>query len=278
MRKSPPRTGLFDLSLRRLPRLALVAAVWVASSLAMPAIAATLPGGLMAGVGKALIDPPPAQLPIRNNNDSPLVAVHDSLYARALVLQQGNSKVVIVVADAITLPDEFYEQAVAKLAVATAVARDHVLLSATHVHTVPWSFDNGYAAVVLEGIMSAAAQAQQHLEPVRVGVGEGRAYINMNRDEQLAGAFILGQDPEGPSDKAVRVAGFFRGDGSPLAILAITPCTPCRCTAPTRPALTQQWSVPIFRASRTDSSTSTTRRSMRSRSGPAARPATRIRS
>jgi hypothetical protein len=55
---------------------------------------------------------------------------------------------------------------------------------------------------------------------VRVGVGEGRAYINMNRDEQLAGAFILGQDPEGPSDKAVRVAGFFRGDGSPLAILA----------------------------------------------------------
>ena len=183
-------------------------------------VSGTAQAGLMAGTGKALIDPPPAQFPIRNNHDSPLVAVHDSLYARALVLQQGDSKAVIVVADVIMLPDDFYEQAVAKIAVACGVARDHVLLSATHAHTVPWSWDNGYAAVVLDGLMSAVTQAQQQLEPVRLGVGEGRAYLNMNRDELLGGAFILGQDPEGPSDKAVRVVAFFRADGSPKAIFA----------------------------------------------------------
>ena len=176
--------------------------------------------GLMAGTGKALIDPPPAQLPIRNNNDSPLISIHDSLYARALVLQGKDSKAVIVVADVIMLPDDFYEQAVTRIADACGVARDHVLLSATHAHTVPWTMGNGYGEVVLAGIMAAIEQAQKHLEPVRVGAGNGQAYINMNRDEANAGGFILGQDPEAPSDKTVRVVGFFRSDGSPLAILA----------------------------------------------------------
>ena len=31
---------------------------------------------LLAGTGRATIDPPPAQFPIRNNNDSPLIAIH----------------------------------------------------------------------------------------------------------------------------------------------------------------------------------------------------------
>ena len=216
MRKSPPQIGWSEVGLRKCWRLAR-AAGW---AIAIALVAGPAHAGLQAGTGKALIDPPPAQFPIRNNNDSPLVAVHDSLYARALVLQQGDSKAVIVVADVIMLPDDFYEQAVARIAAACGVARDHVLLSATHAHTVPWSLDNGYAAIVLDGLMAAVAQAQQQLEPARVGVGEGRAYINMNRDELLAGAFILGQDPEGPSDKAVRVVGFFRNDGSPLAIFS----------------------------------------------------------
>jgi len=207
----------------RLLRVALCLGALLAmqhATTAAPAAAPAAAPGLMAGTGKASIDPPPAQLPIRNNNDSPLIAIHDSLYARALVLQGKDSKAVIVVADIIMLPDDFYEQAVARIAAACAVARDHVLLSATHAHTVPWSMSNGYGEVVLAGIMAAIEQAQKHLEPVRVGAGDGQAYINMNRDEAYAGGFILGQDPEGPSDKTLRVVGFFRSDGSPLAILA----------------------------------------------------------
>lgn len=207
---------------RKRPWLALAAVLCGLAAIgAMPsARAADAAAGLQAGTARALIDPPPTLFPIRNNNDSPLVAVHDSLYARALFLQQGDSKAVIVVADVIMLPDDFYETAANRIATAAGVARDHVLLSATHTHMVPWSFDNGYAAVVLQGMLDAVAQAQQKLEPVRVGAGEGRAYINMNRDELLNDAFILGQDPEGSSDKTVRVAGFFRGDGSPLAIFS----------------------------------------------------------
>ena len=189
--------------------------------LAAPAAALAAPAsGLQAGTGKALIDPPPAQFPIRNNNDSPLTGVHDSLYARALVLKAGDSQAIIVVADVIVLPDDFCEQLLAKISAQFGVARDHVLLVATHVHTVPWSMGNGYGEVVMRGMLDAIALARQRLEPVRIGAGSGAAYVNMNRDEAVPGGFILGQDPEGASDKTVRVVGFFRADGSPLAILA----------------------------------------------------------
>jgi hypothetical protein len=207
------------LRLPKLPCIALCLGALLAARHAATAAPAAAPG-LLAGTGKALIDPPPAQLPVRNNSDSPLVAIHDSLYARALMLQGRDSKAIVVVADVIALPDEFYEQAVVRIAAACGVARDHVLLSATHVHTVPWSMGNGYGEVVLAGIMAAVEQAQKHLEPVRIAAGKGQAFINMNRDEAAADGFILGQDPEGPSDKTVRVVGFFRADGSPLAILA----------------------------------------------------------
>ncbi len=190
---------------------------------ATAAAGAAAPAGeasLQAGTGRATIDPPPSQFPILNNNDSPLTSVHDSLYARALVLQGAGTTAIVVVADVIILPDEFYEQAVDRISERYAVSPDHVLIAATHTHTVPWTMGNGYGELVIAGMLAAIEQAQHRLEAVRVGTGNGLAYINMNRDELTANGFILGQDPEGPSDKTVRVVGFLRADGSPLAIIA----------------------------------------------------------
>src|SRR3979490_1230833 len=116
-----------------------------AADVAVPASAGTL----LAGTGRAMIDPPPSQFPIRNGTDAPLIAVHDPLYARALLLQDAGSRVVVVVVDVIILPDEFYEQAVSRISERYSVSRDHVLISATHTHTVPWSMGNGYGELVI---------------------------------------------------------------------------------------------------------------------------------
>src|SRR5712672_2369676 len=139
-----------------------------AAGIAAPASGAIL----LAGTGRASIDPPPSQFPIRNNNDSPLIGVHDSLYARALVLQDAGSIAIMVVADVIILPDEFYEQAVSRISERYAVPRDHVLISATHTHTVPWTMGNGYGELVIAGMLAAIEQAQHRLEAVRIGVGD----------------------------------------------------------------------------------------------------------
>jgi hypothetical protein len=210
---------------RSLPGAAALIAAVTIHAFAQPAAAAgvtapTSAANLEAGTGRATIDPPPSLFPIRNGHDSPLIAIHDSLQARALVLRGAGSTAILVVVDAIILPDEFYEQAVNRIAERCKVPRDRVLISATHAHTVPWTMGNGYGELVIAGMLAAIDEAQRRLEAVRVGTGNGLAYVNINRDEMTATGFILGQDPEGASDKTVRVAGFFRADGSPLAIIA----------------------------------------------------------
>ena len=193
--------------------LALCALVFSSPALANPQ--------LTAGTGKARIDPAPALFPIDNGmGDASFTGVHDPLYARALVTQKDGTKVIMVVADMIDLPDEVYARVTDRISKTYGIARDHIWITATHVHTVPWSLAKGYEQTITEGIMAAAAQADAHQEPVTAGAGQGKAYININRDEETAKGFILGQDPSGPSDKTVRVAGFFRTDGTPLAILA----------------------------------------------------------
>jgi len=201
---------------RRLTR-ALCLFTLAAGLVAAPALA----DPLMAGTGKAAIDPSPALFPIDNGTgDAPFTGVHDSLNARALVLAQGDTRVIMVAADMIILPDEVYHRLVARIADTYHTPKDHIWLTATHVHTVPWSLGKGYEQTVSDGILAAIAEADKVREPVGVGYGEGQAYININRDEDTPQGFILGQNPSGPSDKTVRVTGFFRADGTPLAILA----------------------------------------------------------
>lgn len=183
--------------------------------------AVTPPSGLRAGTGMAVIDPAPALFPLSNGTgDAPMVAIHDSLHARALVLDSGGSRAILVVADLIILPDAVYDRLVAKLSAAYGVAPDHIWLTATHCHTVPWTMDKGYEQTVSDGVMTAVQQAAGRQEAVRIGRGDGQAFININRDEAVGAVFTLGQDPRGPSDKTVRVVGLYRDDGSPLAILA----------------------------------------------------------
>jgi hypothetical protein len=200
--------------------VAVLALMLVASVGAGAAPATSEPAPLLAGTGKVSIDPPASMLPIRNFRDSPLIGIHDSLYARALALRQGATTAFIVVSDLIILPDEIYEKVLARLTAKYGVPRERILLSVTHVHTVPWTIEGSYGELAVEGMLAAVDEAMRRLEPVRVGRGNGQAFINMNRDERLGGGFILGQDPEGPSDKTVRVVGFFRGDSSPVAIFA----------------------------------------------------------
>lgn len=207
----------------RLPRwlkLLAVTASLVETAMAGPVTSSRAPAVLTAGTGRADITPT-ALLPFNNGTGDPtFTGVHDSLFARALVLEQKNVRTVLVVADVINLPDAVCDRIVARIAARFAVAPDHVLLVATHVHTVPWSFARGYERQVSDGVAAAVAAALRSPEPVMVGAGEGRAFLNINRDEVAASGFILGQDPSGPSDKAVRIVGLFRADGTPKAIIA----------------------------------------------------------
>lgn len=152
--------------------------------------------------------------------------MHDPIYARVIVVDDGSNQVALVgldltmVQQGLNLPE--------KIGAALGIPADHVMVSATHDHNTPNQGGPGMVAppklaawldVVSQDAVDAANQAKAALQPARVGFGTGKAYVNVNRDEQMPdGRWNLGFNPDRPSDKTVAVIRFDNMAGEPIAI------------------------------------------------------------
>ena len=204
--------------------LVLAAGVGSAAAPAPPRAAA-----LRAGAAKVDITPTPDMFPLISGQT--FGSVHDPLFARALVLDNGVDKVVLVTADISGIPrgDELLDA----VANAINVPRDHVLLSATHNHNSPTVGADSpgqprmasppvaaYIELLKAGIVKAARLADARLAPARIGYGTGKAYVNTNRDEKIGAGYHMGYAPDGPSDKTVAVLAVTTPAGVPIAVYA----------------------------------------------------------
>lgn len=63
--------------------------------------------------------------------------VHDDLYAKATVIEEGGAKAALVVCDLVTMPRAVVEKARELIEQQTGIPGDHVMISATHTHTGP---------------------------------------------------------------------------------------------------------------------------------------------
>src|SRR5690242_8538820 len=66
------------------------------------------------------------------------LGIHDELYARALVLDDGRQRLVLVVADLIALPFEMAQQIREKIGTALGIESKAVMLHCTHTHGGPY--------------------------------------------------------------------------------------------------------------------------------------------
>ena len=134
-------------------------------------------------------------------NNRPAQGVHDDLWARAVVFEQGDVRVGIVTVD---LVGWFHQEVVStrELAADRGLELDHILVVATHNHEGPdtvgmWGrteskngFDRAYGDMVVERSVDALEQAVQGLTTVaefRVGSVDVRDYspqgaLNLLRD------------------------------------------------------------------------------------------------
>src|SRR5437764_1350202 len=90
--------------------------------------------------GAFAIDITPPKLPISvngNMQDVMATAVHDRLHARCLVLDDGTTRLAVVVCDSCMIPRELLDEAKDLIQRATGIRKDRVLISATHTHTAP---------------------------------------------------------------------------------------------------------------------------------------------
>ncbi len=176
----------------------------------------TAAGSLRAGAAKVDITPTKDMFPI--NVGQNYGSVHDPLYVRALVLDNGASKVALIGVDAtgLTSGDELIDAVTKEL----KIPREHLILSATHDHNAPRGTGDNvrYFDIVKKGILEAARQANARLQPARIGFGTGKAYVNTNRDEKIGEGYHMGYNPEGPSDKTVAVISVTTPAGDPIAV------------------------------------------------------------
>ncbi len=172
-------------------------------------------GSLRAGAAKVDISPTPDLFPLVDPipfiNGGEFIDVHDPLWARALVLDNGSTKVAMITADSsgISSSEELVKEVSDELKIPTA----NVLLLETRDHNTPWaeSRSNGrstetpYAAILKRGIVEAARQANVNLQLARIGLGTGSAAIDTNH-------------PDWPPDKIVSVLLVTKPSGEPIAV------------------------------------------------------------
>ncbi len=157
--------------------------------------------------------------------------VRDPIYARAVVIDNGTFSAALVSTDLV----EFGDSSALRKRVERelGIPADHVIITASHDHNAPragpitpgTSSANGrpysppaYIKLVDDRIIEALRKAKASAQPGRVGVGAGRADINVNR-QGYNGRGWGGADLEGPSDKTVWVVKFESLSGEPIAIL-----------------------------------------------------------
>lgn len=92
--------------------------------------------------------------------------VHDDLYARAWVLEQGETTVAMVALDLISTRRAFVEEARALVEAQTGIPAAHVMISATHAHTGPVLAGN--ALYDRQGANEPLAQAFSEALPAKI--------------------------------------------------------------------------------------------------------------
>lgn len=167
-------------------------------------------------------------------------ALHDDLYAKALVFEHAGTRGAVITSDLIATPATLTAAVRAEITRRTGIPGDHVLLSASHNHSGPvlaplarpellaGGVDEAYVEALARYLAGIVAAAAEDMEPVTYAVGTGTCAINVNRrqrrpDGSWCGLPFLGQNWDGPVDRTVTVLRFGRGDGQ-QAILINYPC------------------------------------------------------
>ncbi|MGI8961431.1 MAG: hypothetical protein ACR2IV_17050 [Bryobacteraceae bacterium] len=183
---------------------------------------------MLAGMSKMVITPPIGAPTLGTIQRS--VGVHDDLYARALVLDDGRQKVAILSLDLIGM--DFVLADDIRHAIAARTGITATLLHCTHNHsapfTIPWSvlgprwisgpgkiWRDGLAPRLAELVTLATAQS----DAVVFRAGRAAAHIGTNRRLASAEGIVMKPNPAGPVVPWVDVLCVDRLDGSPAAIL-----------------------------------------------------------
>ncbi len=170
---------------------------------------------MKAGFGKT--DITPAIGGILNGfiaRSGPSLGVDTPLSARAVCLEQGRRRALIVGLDLLGITPSTADELTAGVASETGVPESGVILACTHTHSGPMSAplrglgraDEVYLSRLKAQVLAAARQAARACAPVEAAWGTAAVAIGVNRRQPVGdGSVTLGVNPRGPYDRRVRV-------------------------------------------------------------------------
>lgn len=132
--------------------------------------------------GASQIDITPfLKVEIVGNFDVPSASnIHDPLYAKTLVLDDGTTKLAIVIVDNVGINQATFDKAKAYLAEETELKKENILMASTHTHSGPSTGGkyipegqqlNEYAEFLARKIADGVRTAINNLEPAKIGWG-----------------------------------------------------------------------------------------------------------
>ncbi|MDY0166809.1 MAG: hypothetical protein RBS80_09715 [Thermoguttaceae bacterium] len=203
-----------------------------------------------AGAAKSNITPPMGALLVGEWVPQPASHVNDELWARCLVLDDGDNRIVVVIADNLGFCREVGDAARGWIEEETGIPGKHVLLAATHTHSGPSARSarrlatdelNEYQHFLARRMADGVRTALNNLAPARIGFGSAelpgdvfnrRWY--MEPGDHLRNPFG-GMDrvrmnppqghetlikPAGPTDAEIAFLSLQTVEGRPIALLA----------------------------------------------------------
>lgn len=208
---------------------------------------------LRAGAATSNITPPLGEPIVGGWQPTPARQIHDELHARCLVLDDGETRLAIVLADNVGIPREVFDAAKKLIYEETGLPSDHVLIAATHTHSatsartgnrlVPPEEFTPYQQFLIRRLADGVRRAINNLEPARIGWGTAtepremfnrRWFLKPDAEQALRNPFG-GHDqvrmnppradpdllrPAGPTDPQIIFLSLQSRDGRPLALLA----------------------------------------------------------
>jgi hypothetical protein len=212
------------LSRRVLTRGAVIAALLFGALLVGPRGAAA---GLMAGAAETIITPTPVGTfligPLKEST-----GVHDDLFARALVIFDGTTRVAIVTLDFLGLDFSFHDRIVAAIEKQTGIARGNIMVNCSHTHnaplTIPWrawekKLDKPWHESMPGKIATVVGEASANRRAATLRFGREPVQIGFNRRLPTENGVVMQPNRSGTVVPWVDVLCVEADDGRSIAIL-----------------------------------------------------------
>lgn len=185
---------------------------------------------LKVGAAETAITPPDGSLLI--GPVAPSTGVHDDLFCRALVLDDGDSRAVLVAADLVGLDFGMVDRLRGEIERRTGIPAERVMVNTSHTHsapfTIPWSVlgwgsfrqrRSAWRAGLVSKAAEAVATAASRLRPAVLHAGREAVRIGFNRRLAAADGIRMQPNPEGAVVPWTDVLYAVEEGGGPLSLL-----------------------------------------------------------